>query len=258
MRQVSSFILVVVLLLAVPGSAQDIDSKARYPFTEVDTTFVEPAPPLPDGYGTNDWQILNVSWSSLLPLDGSSDWEYEAGQFVSNTGSGTWYCAGLDALPNGALITTVGTYYYDTNAGLDPAIELGYGHGAGSWTEIKEISPSYSSGYTLAWFDLGLGHTVDQYNNTYTMCFNFKVSDASIRLRNFRILYYLQVSPAPATATFNDVPTNHSFFRFVEALADSGITSGCGNNNFCPDAPLTRGQMAVFLAKALGLHYPAF
>jgi S-layer homology domain len=63
------------------------------------------------------------------------------------------------------------------------------------------------------------------------------------------------VSPAPEVATFNDVPVNHNFFQFIEALAASGITGGCGGGNFCPDSPLTRGQMAVFLAKALGLHW---
>ena len=69
--------------------------------------------------------------------------------------------------------------------------------------------------------------------------------------------YRLQVSPAPATATFpNDVPTSHPQFRFVEALAASGLTSGCGAGSFCPDSPLTRGQMSVFLAVALGLHFP--
>lgn len=65
-----------------------------------------------------------------------------------------------------------------------------------------------------------------------------------------------QLSAAPASATFGDVPTGHPFFRFVEALAASGITGGCGNGQFCPDTPLTRGQMAVFLATALGLHFP--
>jgi hypothetical protein len=34
------------------------------------------------------------------------------------------------------------------------------------------------------------------------------------------------------------------------------VTAGRGNGNFCPDQPLTRGQMAVFLSKALGLHWP--
>jgi beta-N-acetylhexosaminidase len=56
-------------------------------------------------------------------------------------------------------------------------------------------------------------------------------------------------------ATFSDVPTGHPFFRFIEALARSGITSGCGGGNFCPDAPLTRGQIAVFLSLGLGLHF---
>jgi S-layer homology domain len=64
------------------------------------------------------------------------------------------------------------------------------------------------------------------------------------------------VTPAPSNATFGDVPTSHPFFQFIEALAASGITAGCGGGNFCSDNPLTRGQMAVFLAKALGLHWP--
>ena len=79
----------------------------------------------------------------------------------------------------------------------------------------------------------------------------------NLRLRAVRLLYRRQVSPAPGAATFNDVPTSHPFFQFVEALSASGITAGCGTGIYCPDSPLTRGQMAVFLAKALGLHWPA-
>ena len=64
------------------------------------------------------------------------------------------------------------------------------------------------------------------------------------------------VSPPPATPTFNDVPTSDLGFQYIEALAASGITGGCGGGNYCPDASLTRRQMAIFLAKALGLHWP--
>jgi hypothetical protein len=71
-----------------------------------------------------------------------------------------------------------------------------------------------------------------------------------------QVHWHRTVSPAPLAATFGDVPTNHPFFQFVEALASSGITGGCGNGNYCPDNSVTRGQMAVFLAKALGLHWP--
>ena len=71
----------------------------------------------------------------------------------------------------------------------------------------------------------------------------------------FLVVEAFPVSPAPAQATFNDVPTNHPFFQFIEALYASGITAGCQAMPplYCPDSPLTRGQMAVFLAKALGL-----
>jgi len=41
----------------------------------------------------------------------------------------------------------------------------------------------------------------------------------------------------------------------IEKLAGAGITKGCNpplNNQFCPDDPVTRGQMAAFLVRALG------
>ena len=39
----------------------------------------------------------------------------------------------------------------------------------------------------------------------------------------------------------------------IERLAVMGITSGCADGRFCPDDPVTRGQMAVFLGRAVGL-----
>jgi hypothetical protein len=58
------------------------------------------------------------------------------------------------------------------------------------------------------------------------------------------------VPPGPLTPTFSDVPTSHPFYRFIELLASYKITSGCGDTNFCPDRPLTRGEMAVFIIRA--------
>jgi hypothetical protein len=64
-----------------------------------------------------------------------------------------------------------------------------------------------------------------------------------------------QVSPPPDTPTFGDVPASDGAFAHIEALAASGITAGCGRGKFCPDVLLTRRQMAVYLARALGLHW---
>lgn len=96
----------------------------------------------------------------------------------------------------------------------------------------------------------GGSHTVQ-----YWVGFTMPVSTATA-LGPAIITWRRTTSPAPATATFTDVPTTHPFFRFVEAMAASGITGGCGAGIFCPDDPVTRGQMSVFVAAALGLHWP--
>jgi len=55
---------------------------------------------------------------------------------------------------------------------------------------------------------------------------------------------------------FADVPLAHPFYDFVMTIEDDGVTAGCGGGNFCPDAAVTRAQMAVFLLKASqGEHY---
>jgi len=58
--------------------------------------------------------------------------------------------------------------------------------------------------------------------------------------------------PPPATGIFNDVAADN-FRPWIEQLAAEGITGGCGGGNFCPENPVTRGQMAVFLVKAFNL-----
>ena len=42
---------------------------------------------------------------------------------------------------------------------------------------------------------------------------------------------------------------------YIEGLYNEGITAGCGGGNFCPNGPITNGQMAVFLVKAFNIPY---
>lgn len=58
---------------------------------------------------------------------------------------------------------------------------------------------------------------------------------------------------ATSGATFSDVPSTHTFATDIDRLATAGITSGCGSGRFCPNDPVTRGQMAAFLQRALEL-----
>ena len=39
----------------------------------------------------------------------------------------------------------------------------------------------------------------------------------------------------------------------IEALAGAGLTKGCRTDLFCPRSPVTRGEMATFLGRALGV-----
>jgi hypothetical protein len=52
---------------------------------------------------------------------------------------------------------------------------------------------------------------------------------------------------------FTDVPTNYWAAAWIRQLAAAGVTEGCGPAVYCPDSPVTRAQMAVFLVKVFNL-----
>jgi streptogramin lyase len=56
--------------------------------------------------------------------------------------------------------------------------------------------------------------------------------------------------PAATGTVFADVPVSNPFAPAIEQLAGYHITGGCGGGNYCPNNPVTRAQMAVFLLKA--------
>lgn len=56
--------------------------------------------------------------------------------------------------------------------------------------------------------------------------------------------------------SFSDTATS-PFRAQIDWLVASGLTSGCGVFRFCPELPVTRGQMASLLARALELPAPA-
>ena len=58
--------------------------------------------------------------------------------------------------------------------------------------------------------------------------------------------------PAADQDYFND-DNNSTFQDHINRLRQAGITTGCGTDIYCPDLPVTRGQMATFLSRALQL-----
>jgi hypothetical protein len=55
--------------------------------------------------------------------------------------------------------------------------------------------------------------------------------------------------PPCANPVFSDVPCAHPFAAWIYDLVARGVTAGCGGGLYCPDSPVTREQMAVFLLR---------
>ncbi|MFY9552013.1 MAG: S-layer homology domain-containing protein [Thermoanaerobaculia bacterium] len=197
---------------------------------------------------------------------GSNSWEYSGGvegccANISRTGTETFMDAPMD-LPTGVNIQAMRWWANDTNATNHMSIFVfqvchpGFSPGPTVYTTIASASPATTGAGDESNVIPGSGGvTVDNQNCHYTARVRFD-DVTGLTFQKLRVQWNRQVSPAPAVATFGDVPTSHPFFQFIEALAASGITAGCGGGNYCPNNPLTRGQMAVYLSIALGLNWP--
>ena len=50
-----------------------------------------------------------------------------------------------------------------------------------------------------------------------------------------------------ASHQFVDVPNSNPFHNDIDAIADAGVTLGCGGGKYCPSDFVTREQMAAFM-----------
>ena len=215
---------------------------------------------LAQSYGPGD-QVLTISAADFHPSSSVGAFSQEYTGYLYGPGA---YLASIN-LPDGAQITQICLDAYSLNPGdvdflaqthgvsmtpgEDPTIDywaqaatdFNYGFGSVCTTPLAHTIRSV--------FDPGNGLRSYRHRILAT------IWTATGELAGVRISWHRQVSPAPAAATFGDVPASDGAFQFIEALVAAGVTSGCGGGNYCPDAPLTRRQMAVFLSKALGLHW---
>ncbi len=183
---------------------------------------------------------------------------------LSRYGSEQWADAQVK-VATGLRMAAIRWWINDSDATNNMAMWLfeicqpGFEAGPTTHTTIAELDPlvSGSAGnYSgLLTFNVSNYH-FDNENCRYTLRARFDAIGNTLTLQKVRIQWVREVSPAPATATFLDVPTTSSYFQFVEALYASGVIAGCGGNNYCPNNPVTRGQMAVYLAKSLGMSWP--
>ena len=222
-------------------------------------------------YGDHD-QVLRIAASDFQGEDYVEAWIGPDGYAYGGDGVDTRVATGLH-LPDGAVVTRLCFATRDSNVG--PPL-LFY-----AWIRADKLVPGGEeprskllalvdsadhSGYGSSCLD-DLAITIrnrdyvddDQVLDAAAYRVGVYIADPgtdiSLGFASVEVTWHRQVSPPPPNPTFGDVPDTDVERPHVEALAASGITAGCGGGNFCPDATLTRRQMAVFLAKALGLHW---
>lgn len=223
--------------------------------------------PKPKSYGTDQISYYRIAASEFTPVDTVSgelytdEWHIapKLGQFQRFSSPSPGQFIASPHLPSGAVITYFELDSCDTDPDNDVEANLFLCDilGNGGFLPIQQLSSNanaISCGYTSADVSAS-GIQVDNYRNQITVMVQTAGTEAT-RFAGVILGYKLQVSPAPPFADFGDVPTDHPYFQFIEALSNSGITAGCGNGDYCPDRAITRGEMAVFLAKALGLQWP--
>jgi hypothetical protein len=83
---------------------------------------------------------------------------------------------------------------------------------------------------------------VGTFTNDVTPAMPIDVDDLSV----------VGVSAPPPNPPFTDIASSQ-FKNDITWLWFTGITAGCSQTKYCPDAGVTRGEMAAFLVRALGL-----
>ena len=221
----------------------------------------------PEQFGVQCCQITQFPAAAFKRLVGE-DWDYFVPGYVYPTRADSELWAPVQ-LPSGVEIQYLDFYYLDVDQHYQLYAELRglTGGGATSGTPSDLVLASVSSPLTNPY---GYGYAEAAFTHTVNNNVGYDPDAAQLmvvvgtagvgpflRFKAVDLWWMRQVSPPPATASFDDVPTDHPYFQFVEALKAAGITSGCGDSPplFCVDAPITRGQMAVFLSKALGLYW---
>jgi hypothetical protein len=226
----------------------------------------------PRDFGVGNVNILQIPASAFSPVSSKIVYDFDAltgYRYATQNDSGVspvfWAAV---TLPTGSLVHFVDLYSSDTEPTYDLTATLyassGYSQLTLSLDAIATVHSTGSPGYAYDASD-EVSYTVDNdvrfgagAQLTVVISVPKPADLSSLRFKAVDVWWSRQVSPAPQFATFGDVPPNHPFFQVIEALAKSGVTSGCGGNNFCPSAPMTRQEVAKFLVRALGLAWPDF
>ena len=208
----------------------------------------------PDEFGIQDYTVTVIPATSFTSDDAYVTDYGSLARYFPFDGAHHLYFAGLSQIPSGAIIDYVGLECASSGAGELTVTPFYMDRTSGTTSGIVAV-PNTPHGFDTDYNADPIGFQLVQNVHNAIAIVVDQVPNSEPLFGWVEIHWRRTVSPAPATPSFTDVPTDDGAYQYIEALKASGITVGCDVGKFCPDATLTRRQMAVFLAKALGLHW---
>jgi hypothetical protein len=165
--------------------------------------------------------------------------------WTNNCFESTANCYRLGVVPQGPRPATHwdGTVRETLSGGAQKTWTI---HVGGSFADVPPSSPYYRFVETLLHRGITGGCGGDQF------CPQAPTSRAAMAVFTLRALEGPTYTPPACTGPvrmFSDVPASSPFCPWVEEWARRGVTGGCSLDQFCPDAPVTREQQAVFLLR---------
>ncbi len=159
-----------------------------------------------------------------------------AGKHITSGCATNAYCPGQIITRDQMAVFIVRSIYGSDNFPISPV------------QHFTDVSPS-TFGYQWIQKMYELGITTGCGNGT-TYCPTSQVTRDQMAVFIIRARYgsgtAFTYNPTPV---FADVPTGDFAFKWVQRMAQDGITTGCAVNSYCPSSPVTRGDMAVFIMR---------
>jgi hypothetical protein len=179
--------------------------------------------------------------------------------------------AAMAAAPSIAVDAHASSGSSNVNGVLEPGetvmVETAWHNSGGAPHAITGTSPDFSgpagATYTLTdaaadYGSIGAGATRDCHTATGD-CYEVSVSNPGARPATHWDVQLQETLSAAAPKTWNlhvggsftDVPITQPFYKRIETLLHSGITAGCTGTQYCPSDNVSRGQMALFIGRAI-------
>jgi hypothetical protein len=125
----------------------------------------------------------------------------------------------------------------------------------GSSTGFADVSTGY---WAAAWIKQLAAEGITGGCGSGSYCPESAVTRAQMAVFLLRSKYGAGYNPpgVGGGTGFTDVPSTYWAAAWIKQLVAEAITAGCSAGSYCPESPVTRAQMAVFLVRTFGLAAP--